>query len=129
MAQTTQPGLAADRGLASRRIVTADEIEGTPVHARKGGKLGTVDHVMIDKRTGDVCYVLVALDRPGGGLCPVPWQKLAFDSRKGVFVSELDGSLLKRVPRPAGKGKDWDAALGTRVDEYFGLPTRWTPDE
>src|SRR5258707_13475138 len=41
------------------RLIASDKVEGTPVRRSNGDKLGTIQRVMIDKRTGKVAYAVM----------------------------------------------------------------------
>jgi PRC-barrel domain len=38
------------------RLISSEKVDGTAVYNRNGDRLGTVDHLMIDKFTGQVEY-------------------------------------------------------------------------
>jgi uncharacterized protein YrrD len=42
------------------RLIASDKVEGTPVRRSNGDKLGTIERVMIDKRTGKVAYAVIS---------------------------------------------------------------------
>jgi sporulation protein YlmC with PRC-barrel domain len=129
MARTTQAGFTDDTGWTSARIVAADKIEGTDVYNRAGEKLGTVDHVMIDKISGAVCYVVVSIGGflgIGESYHPLPWRRLTYDTHKGGFVVDMDKRQLQDAPYHRESDFDWNADYGRRVDEFYGLPTHWT---
>jgi hypothetical protein len=44
------------------RLIASDKIEGTAVRRSNGDKLGTVQRVMIDKRSGKVAYAVITLE-------------------------------------------------------------------
>ncbi len=71
-----RPSLAAARGTLSAgesgpetevareetpSLISSDKVEGTSVYNPDGDKLGTVDSLMIDKRSGKVAYAVIRL--------------------------------------------------------------------
>ncbi|HEX3524586.1 MAG TPA: PRC-barrel domain-containing protein [Stellaceae bacterium] len=61
------------------RLISSEKVEGTAVYDRRGERLGTVLHLMIDKYTGQVAYAVMSF---GGFLGigekyhPLPWRML-----------------------------------------------------
>ncbi len=45
------------------RLIASDKVEGTSVRDSGANKVGTVEHVMIDKRTGKVAYAVMSFGR------------------------------------------------------------------
>ena len=113
----------------SGSIIAADKVEGTTVYNRAGEKLGSVDHVMIDKVNGKVCYAIMSF---GGFLGmgekyhPLPWQVLHYDTAIDGYRVDLDKSTLERAPaydRSELETMRWgDAAFNRRVHDYYGVP-------
>jgi hypothetical protein len=112
----------------SGSIIAADKVEGTNVYNPSGDKLGTVDHVMIDKSSGKVCYAIMSFGGflgIGESYHPLPWQKLNYDQRKGGFVVDLDKRRLEGAPYYKEAGFEWTPDYGRKVDQYYGIPTYW----
>jgi sporulation protein YlmC with PRC-barrel domain len=42
------------------RLISSEKVDGTAVYNRNGDRLGTVDHLMIDKFTGQVEYAVMS---------------------------------------------------------------------
>ena len=109
-------------------IIAADQVEGTNVYNRAGDKLGTVDHVMIDKMSGKVCYAIMSFGGflgIGESYHPLPWQKLDYDRSKGGFVVDLDKKQLEGAPYYKTSDYAWTPDYGRKVDQYYGVPTYW----
>lgn len=110
-------------------LIAADKVQGTSVYNYAGEKLGSVESVMIDKRTGKVAYAILSF---GGGFLglldyyhPLPWSVMSYDRDKGGYVIALDKKTLENAPRfKAGERIDWEAPeFGRRVDEYYRAPS------
>jgi sporulation protein YlmC with PRC-barrel domain len=107
------------------RLISSDKVDGTAVYNRTGDRLGTVDHLMIDKFTGQVEYAVMS---SGGFLGigesynPVPWKSLTYDVNQGGYVMDADRARLEQSPRfQSGAQPNWsDRGYTERVDEYWG---------
>lgn len=79
-------------------LISSDEIGGTPVFDPLRDEIGVIDHLMIDKETGEVRWAIV---RFGGfmGLgpkrCPLPWNSLAYDEERNGYVSKMTRRRLE----------------------------------
>ena len=108
----------------SGTIIAADKVEGTNVYIYAGDKLGSVDHVMIDKMSGKVCYAIMSFGGflgIGESYHPLPWHKLTYDEAKGGFVVDLDKQRLEGAPYSKEAAIDWTPEWGRRIDDYYRL--------
>ena len=105
-------------------VISSEKVEGTAVYNNAGDKLGSIDDLMIDKRTGQVRYAVMEF---GGFLgmgtdrYPLPWSILKFDQTKDGYVVPLDKAKLEHAP----KYDDLDAPAytsdyGRRIYSYYG---------
>jgi hypothetical protein len=82
-------------------LISADKVEGTSVYNQEGDKLGTVEEIMIDKRSGRVAYAVMSF---GGFLGmgeshhPLPWQVLHYDTDRNGYVVPLSKDVLEKAP-------------------------------
>ena len=44
----------------THRLISSDKVDGTTVYNRNGESLGSIDHLMIDKFTGQVEYAVMS---------------------------------------------------------------------
>jgi PRC-barrel domain len=107
-------------------LIGSDKVEGTNVYGAKGEKIGAVDRVMINKRSGKVAYAVLSF---GGFLglgedhYPIPWSTLNYDTNLGGYRTNLTEQQLKGAPKYSGDNWDWrDPARGRKVSEYYGEP-------
>lgn len=108
----------------SGSIIAADKVEGTNVYNLVGDKLGSVDHVMIDKTSGKVCYAIMSFGGflgIGESYHPLPWHKLTYDESKDGFVVDLDKQRLKGAPFAKEAAIEWTPEWGRRIDDYYRL--------
>ena len=114
-----------DTSTTSHDIISSDKVEGTDVYDTAGDKLGSVDELMIDKRSGQVRYAVLEF---GGFLgmgtdrYPLPWNMLKYDTEKAGYVVPLDKAKLEGAPRyheddmPA-----YTTDYGKRVNSHYGI--------
>jgi hypothetical protein len=78
--------MATTTGVASEEtsaLISANKVEGTTVKNAAGEKLGSIEEIMIDKRSGKVAYAVMSF---GGFLGigdrhhPLPWGVLKYDT-------------------------------------------------
>ena len=66
-----------------------------------GKVIGTIQRLMIDKRTGQVAYAVMTF---GGFLgfgeqhFPIPWSSLRYDQRWGGYVTDITANQLRDAP-------------------------------
>ena len=106
-------------------IISADRVEGTDVYNTIGDKLGTIEDIMIDKRSGQVRYAVMEF---GGFLgmgtdrYPVPWNMLDYDTSKDGYVVALDKAKLEAAPKYRDDDlPEYDEPYNSRVNSYYGV--------
>jgi sporulation protein YlmC with PRC-barrel domain len=106
-------------------VISSERVEGTSVYNTAGEKLGTIDDLMIDKRSGQVRYAVMEF---GGFLgigtdrYPIPWNMLKYDTGQDGYVVPLDMTKLEGAPRYANDAvPDYDDAYSTSVNKYYGF--------
>jgi hypothetical protein len=109
------------------RLISSEKVEGTAVYDRRGERLGTVHHVMIDKYTGQVAYAVMSFGGflgIGESYHPLPWKMLTYDTRLAGYVVDLDRSRLEGAPHyPSRDMPDWsDRSYTSRIDRYWVPP-------
>jgi PRC-barrel domain len=108
------------------RLISSEKADGTAVYNRNGDRLGTVDHLMIDKFTGQVEYAVMSFGGflgIGESYNPVPWKSLRYDVNLGGYVMDTDRAQLESAPRYQSSGQpNWsDRSYTGQVDEYWGV--------
>ena len=80
-------------------LIGSDKVEGTAVYGADDAQIGSIERVMIDKRSGKVSYAVLSF---GGFLgigddhYPLPWNSLRYDTNLGDCSQR---SALKRLHR------------------------------
>ena len=111
----------------TNRLISSAKVHGTECYNRNGDHLGTVDHMMIDKISGQVEYVVMSFGGflgIGESYHPLPWRVLTYDTRLGGYVAGVTENQLRGAPKYTND-RDWDwnnAAAGKTIDDYYGVP-------
>lgn len=108
-------------------FISSEDVEGTNVFDLKGNNIGEIDHLMINKVTGQVHYAVMSF----GGFMgldhshyPVPWQKLAYDTKLSGYRTDVSEALLRDAPEfsdDSWSNREWERS----VHDYYGVPPYW----
>lgn len=108
-------------------LVSSSDVNGTAVYGTDGNKVGDIDHLMIDKTSGQITYAVMGF---GGFLGmgeehhPIPWQKLSYDATKDGYTTDITEAQLKGAPtRSAGwhRDRNWEQ----RTFDHYQVPYYW----
>jgi len=106
-------------------LISSDKVEGTAVYNNAGEKLGSIDDLMIDKRSGQIQYAVLEF---GGFLgmgtdrYPIPWDVLQYDTGKNGYTAPLDKAMLENAPKYGSKDVPvYDTDYSNRVNRYYGI--------
>jgi sporulation protein YlmC with PRC-barrel domain len=106
-------------------LVPSDHVETAAVYGRDGHKIGTIERLMLEKKTGAVAYAVV---RSGGFLkadihhYPVPWNALKYNAARKAYETNLTLEELRSGSSELdGEAFDW----GDRSPVYRH-PQYWT---
>ncbi|MFD2741393.1 PRC-barrel domain-containing protein [Sulfitobacter aestuarii] len=101
----------------SANLVSSSDVNGTEVFGIDGGKIGSIDHLMIDKHSGKVAYAVMGF---GGFLgmgedhYPVPWDKLRYDTSVDGFMTDIVEDEVKAAPTATenwSADREWEQRL------------------
>ncbi|HWH84121.1 MAG TPA: PRC-barrel domain-containing protein [Burkholderiaceae bacterium] len=105
-------------------VISSEKVEGTTVYNEAGTKLGSIDDLMIDKRSGNVRYAVLEF---GGFLgigtdrYPLPWSMLKYDVSREGYVVPLDKERLDGAPRyPDSDIPEYTPEYSRQVNDYYG---------
>jgi PRC-barrel domain len=109
------------------RLISSEKVESTAVYDRRGERLGTVHHLMIDKYTGQVAYAVMSFGGflgIGESYHPLPWKLLTYDTRVGGYVVDLNRSRLEGAPHYTSRDMpNWsDRSYTSGIDRYWMPP-------
>jgi sporulation protein YlmC with PRC-barrel domain len=109
---------------STHALISSERVEGTAVYNQAGDKLGSVDELMIDKRSGQVRYAVLEF---GGFLgigtdkYPLPWNSLTYDTKLDGYVVPLDKARLEGAPRYVGDQRpDYNPDYDRQINSYWG---------
>ncbi len=112
-------------------LIASDRVEGTPVYGTDGTRIGKVEWLMIDKRSGKVAYAVMSfggLVGIGADYHPIPWAILDYDETLGGYRVNITEQRLKAAPKySVNENWDWsDQAHWRKVHDYWGASYYWT---
>jgi sporulation protein YlmC with PRC-barrel domain len=93
-------------------LIASDKVQGVGVYRSTGERIGTVKHIMINKRTGQVAYAVMNF---GGFLgmgeegYPIAWSSLTFQEQPDGYVVNLTDEQL-------GQGRDKSVDLKAKLE-------------
>lgn len=114
---------------SSHPLVSSADVDGTTVYSPQGEELGHIDHLMIDKKSGNVAYAVMHF---GGFLGmgeeshSIPWGKLSYDTKLNGFTTDITKEQLEGAPRSDSaddryRDRRWEEATFS----YYGVPPYW----
>src|SRR4029450_3000741 len=107
-------------------LIAASKVHGTNVYNGQGGSLGSIYDVMIDKRSGNVAYAVMAFGGflgMGEDYHPLPWSVLTYNPTLGGYEINVTEQQLKNAPKYSRyESWDWaDRARTEKVSHFYGL--------
>lgn len=108
-------------------LITSEKVTGTEVYGSDGKDVGHIDHLVIDKETGNIVYAVMHFGGfLGMGETPysIPWEKLRYDKSKGGYLTDITKEQLEGAPP---RSDDWvkDRGWEQRTHEYYGVVPYW----
>ena len=111
-------------------LISANKVEGTTVKNPAGEKLGSIEEIMIDKRSGKVAYAVMSF---GGFLGmgaeehSIPWGKLTYDTNLGGFRTDITSEQLQGAPAfSRDSAYDWsDRRREQELHDHYRVPYYW----
>jgi hypothetical protein len=112
------------------RLIGSDKVEGTAVRRSNGDKVGTIERVMIDKRSGKVAYAVMSF----GGFLGIgdeyralPWSVLKYNEDLDAYEVNVTESQLRGAPTPS---HGWETGTIDRgwernIHDYYRASPYW----
>lgn len=122
-----QQGYTPEDSTRGSGTISSADVNGTEVYSPSGEKLGSIDHLVIDKTSGVISYAVMGF---GGFLGmgedhhPIPWKKLSYDTRLGGYVTDITKAQLEGAPARSSNWRD-DRDYATSSYNYYGVPPYW----
>jgi sporulation protein YlmC with PRC-barrel domain len=86
---------------AEHPLIESHRVEGTRVFDRDGKHVGTIDHLVIEKVSGRVVYVVASFGGflgLGERLHTIPWERLDYDPERHAYRVEVTEAELQDAP-------------------------------
>ncbi len=108
-------------------LISSEEVQGTTVYDSRGSEIGEIDHLMIDKVSGNVRYAVMSF---GGFLglgekhFPLPWNSIHYDRDREGYVANVTEQQLRDAPEFSDDS--WtDRSWETRLHEHYRADPYW----
>ena len=127
MAATVGPEVMARE---TSHLIASDKVEGTAVRRSDGDKLGTIQRVMIDKRSGRVAYAVMTF----GGFLGIgdeyralPWSVLPYTERIDAYELNVTEEQLRHAPMLASGWETGaiDRSWERNIHDYYRVTPYW----
>ena len=109
----------------TNRLISSQKVGGTSVYSTKGEKLGSIDHLMIGKRSGRVEYAVMSFGGflgMGEQFHPLPWDTLDYDTERDGYVVDISKERLEKAPTfERDNEPEWNRNYGETVYGYYGV--------
>lgn len=115
----------------THELIASDRVEGTNVYRSNGDKVGHIDRIMLDKRSGKAAYAIMNF---GGFLgigedsYPLPWSVLTYNTELGGYEVNVTDEQLQGAPKYRRDELYWDKPDANRdsaIYGYWGVPPYW----
>jgi len=116
-----------ERAHPDHNLISSNRVQGTRVFSIAGEHIGDVDHMMIDKQSGQVRYVVISF---GGFLGiahkhnPLPWSTLTYDTELCGYATEITEAQLKDSPK-FSDDEPPNRAWEEQIYSHYGLMPYW----
>lgn len=110
-------------------LIASDKVEGTKVYDPDDKHIGSIERILVEKRSGQVSYAVLSFGGfmgMGDDHYPLPWSKLTYDTGLGGYRVDITKEQLEGAPHYARNedfvySRDW----GRGVYDYYGVPPYW----
>jgi sporulation protein YlmC with PRC-barrel domain len=114
----------------TQNLIASDKVEGTPVRRSDGEKIGTIERVMIEKRSGHVAYAVMSFGGfmgLGEAYYTLPWSVLTYNPSLDAYELNLTEDQLRGAPRRNAEGNDpsYDRDWEEHVHRYYNATPYW----
>jgi sporulation protein YlmC with PRC-barrel domain len=130
IAQMWRDDMMMDEKTKDSTLIGSDRVEGTAVYGRDGDKIGTVQRVLLEKRSGQARDVEISVGSflgMGGELHSLPWQKFDYDTDLGGYKLNVTEDELRDAPtyKEADRDSAYDREYQTEVYRYWTVSPYW----
>ncbi len=110
-----------------KRLISSRDVEGTSVYGADGEKIGSIDHLVIERVSGQIAYAVIDFGGFLGRLkshIRLPWTTLKHDNRLDGYRTDVTKELLKSAPgfdEASYADRDWE----TQTHRHYGAVPYW----
>lgn len=123
--QGNDAGAFNDWETSANPMIASNRVEGTAVYNPGRDRLGTIQHIMIDKLSGQSEFAVMSFGGflgIGSDYYPIPWNKLTYDTEVGGYVVDLTQDQLTGAPKHReDENPDYNADYTGAIGRYYGL--------
>ena len=94
------------------------------IRSRDGDKIGSLNALMVNKRTGRAAYAVLTIGGflgIGKAFYPLPFSLLQFDPVNDTYIVTIDRRVLEGGPSWAANAPEFDQAYADRVSKYYDV--------
>jgi sporulation protein YlmC with PRC-barrel domain len=110
--------------------IRAKKVLGTKVTDPSGNKIGTIEDIILDKKSNNILFAVVSF---GGFLGmgekyhPIPWSALDYDPAEGSYGVNYTKEQLEAAPSGSVEEltRDDGLAFRDRTYDYYKAPRYW----
>ena len=121
----TSPSAFKDWVSSATTLIASNRVVGTDVFGISRERLGTIQHIMIDKLSGQSEFAVMSFGGflgIGSDYYPIPWNKLTYDTEAGGYVIDITPEQLTSAPSYAAHEEpDYGADYSGQIGRYYGL--------
>lgn len=107
-------------------LIGSDKVQGTAVFGPDDARIGSIERLMIDKRSGKISYAVLSF---GGFLgigddhYPLPWASLKYDTALGGYRTGITEKHLEGAPKYSDVNSwNWDDDTTLQgVGSHYGV--------
>lgn len=119
--------LTASATAGGKRLISSREVEGAAVYGADGRKLGSIDHLVIERVSGQVAYAVVDFGGFLGRLKShyrLPWPTLKYDTKLDGYRTDVTKEQLNCAP---GFDEDSYADVDWEIETHrnYGVTPHW----
>lgn len=109
-------------------LISSDKVEGTSVRRPNGDKVGTIERLMIEKKSGKVAYAVMSF---GGFLglgedyYTLPWAVLKYNTSLDAYEVNLTEDQLRGAPHNTMSDDSYDRNWEDQVHRYYNTTPYW----
>jgi len=110
-----------------KHLISSRRVEGTAVYGAHGKKIGSIDHLVIERVSGQVVYAVVDFGGFLGRLKShynLPWPALKYDTQLEGYRTDVTKEQLQAAPgfdEDSYDDRDWE----TQTHRNYGVEPYW----